>query len=72
MVIDMSEFVEVKELGVATHFQPLEKKITEDITIGGMYMLVGGDNDDIVILDDVGLPTSCFLWNQGKFYKQIK
>jgi hypothetical protein len=71
MPLDMSNFVEVKELGVATHFLPLEKKITEDITIGGMYQLICRDGD-VVILDDVGLPTTCFMWNHGKFYKLIK
>jgi hypothetical protein len=72
MAVDEVKFVEVYSIETATHFRPSEKIVTEDITIGGMYPLYLSEIDgQPMILDDIGLPTSCFMWNHGRFYRQI-
>ena len=64
------QFIEVKSLQEATHWQPEEKLITEDITIGKIYKLgVSTFDGEICIFDDVGMDTLSYLWNKGKLLK---
>ena len=57
---------------LATHWQPEEKKITEDITIGKMYKLETSELDGKrCIHDDVGVDSMSYMWNCGKLFIEI-
>jgi hypothetical protein len=69
----MEKFIEVCLLDLATHWQPEEKKLTEDITIGKMYKLETSKMDgEKCIHDDVGVDSMSYMWNRGKLFLEIE
>jgi hypothetical protein len=68
----MHKFLEVESIteNCNIYWQPEEKLITEDITIGKMYKLhVSKLDGEICIYDDVGMDSMSWMWNTGKLYK---
>ena len=57
----------------ATHWQPTEKRYEDDIMIGKIYHLTISPMDgEPCIYDDAGIDSTCYLWNEGKFLKEVK
>ena len=69
----MTNYVEVCLLELATHWQPEEKMLTEDITIGKMYKLETSKMDgEKCIFDDVGVDSTSYMWNKGRLFIEIE
>lgn len=66
----MALYSKVKSVEEATHWQPTEKRYEDDIMLGKPYELVVSKVfGDKCIIDEVGIESTCYLWNEGNFVK---
>ena len=65
-------YLPVDDINEATHWQPTEKRYEDDIMIGRIYKLgISNFDEAICIIDDAGIDSTCYLWNDGNFVKKV-